>query len=470
MSDTKVTGEGNLVTIRTPKFLSVVGLPANKRAFGIVRSEPSNATPGDSNMKPQVVRRQRRSDPSPILRMVFPQTYSDEQVAEKMTAFGLSGYDVQRSEAGDVVATRGDLKSISTEDTTEIRLTTDGIKATVQRMDSAEPVNPKSGISVVSLVFRADKFTAESVTAWLSDKGMPAAASAEGAGDFIVQRKEVQEGEETRTVELEPGVSAVVARSDDSDIPDGYVAVVNETCYGNWGWGQLDFAASMADVEFSRVMDDATCRLRYVLDQILLYSALPLAERKTLMVNALEQFKTFAVGILDSLPRTILVAVARSASPTKENPEMTQQAAGGATTPAKTDAPPAQPTTLTRADVVSVMNEVLPGLLAEAMKTGNTVARSEGGADGEPPVKGEPEKKEEAPAAITRADLTAAVAEAVKPLVERVERVEGTTVLRSDTGDASVQKTETDPAKTGGKTDVFRGAPVFTGLGLKRAG
>lgn len=465
MSANKVTGEGNLVTVRTPKFLSVVGLPANKRAFGIVRSEPTQPTTGESHMKPQVVRRQRRSDPTPILRMVFPETYTDEQVTEKMTAFGLTGFDVQRSEGGTIVATRSDLKSISTDTTTEILLTADGIKATVQRTDSAAPANPKSGLAVVSLVFRADTFTPEAVASWLVSKGMSSDVPQDGAGDFIVQRREVPAEEETRVVELEPGVSAVVARADSDDIPDGYVAVVNETCYGNWGWGQLDFAASMADVEFSRVMDDAVYRLRHVLDQILLYSALPLAERKTLMVNALEQFKTFAVGILDSLPRTILVAVARSASPTKENPEMTTNTAGGATNPAKTETPAAS---ITRADIQSVLQEMLPGLLADALK--GTVARSEGGADGTPPTSGEPKKEEAAPVAITRADISAAVAEAVKPLVERVERVEGTTVLRSDTGDASVTKTETDPSKTGDAKDVFRGAPVFGGLGLKRAG
>ena len=147
---------------------------------------------------------------------------------------------------------------------------------------------------------------------------------------------------------------------------------------------------------------------------------------------------------------------------------MTTNAPGGANTTSapKTDAVQAP---ITRADISSVLQEMLPGLLADALK-GTTVARSEGGADGTPPATGEVKKEEAAPVAITRADVSAAVVEALKPLVERVERVEGTTVLRSDTGDATVTKTELKGDKTGDAKDVFRGAPVFGGLGLKRGG
>lgn len=467
---TEVTGTGNLVTVRTPKFLSVVGLPANKRAFSVVRSEPQPTT-GEPSMKPSIVRRQRRSDASPILRVTFPSTYTDAQVTETMQTYKLAGYDVVRAESGEVLATRSDLKSISTEGTAEILLTSDGIKATVQRVDAPAGDNPKSAVSVASLVFRAESFNESTVMQWLRDKGVEATMDSAGAGDYIVKRRDVEEGEETRVVELEPGVQAVVVRSDTMDVPDGYVALVNEACYGNWGWGQLDFAASMADVEFSRAMDDAVYRLRHVLDQILLYSALPLADRKTLMVNALEQFKAFTVGILDSLPRTVLVAVARSASPTLEKPDMTMNAAGGATTPA-TQTAPAQPATLTRADVAAAVAEVLPALLTEALgKFNTTQTRSEGGEDTKPAT-GTPAaggSTQEGQTAITRADLTAAVAEAVKPLVERVEKVEGGTVVRSDTGDASVTQT-TVKQDTGKPKDVFRGSPVFGGLGLKRGG
>lgn len=461
-----VTGTGNLVRIAEPKFLSLVDKPANKRAFTVVRSDEESQPQGETPMKPQVVRRQRRSETSPILRMVFPVAYTDEQVTARMEDFGLTGYDVLRGEQG-VVATRSDLKSISTAiDSTPIMLTADGIVAEVARMQQ-EPANPKSNIKVTSLTFRADKFDAEAVKAWLAGNNMPAEpASAEGAGDFLVVRHEVPEGEETRAVVLEEGVTATVVRSDMQDIPDGFVAVVNETCYGNWGWGQLDFTAAMADEEFTEAMDEAIYLLRRILHNVLLYSALPIAERKVLMVRVLQQFSDFSIGILDSLPRTVLVAAVRSASTPKEKSDMTQKTEGGAVT--KTPEVPAGDTPVTREEVAGLVTAAVTAALTAA---GVTATRSEPAA---PEAKKEDEPAQPAaPAvAITREDVVAATKEAVAaalaPMVERLDRVEGTTVLRSDTGDSKVETNKKD-TKQGEKTDVFRGAPVFGALGLGRA-
>ena len=457
MAETQVTGTGNLVAIKEPKFLSMVGKPANKMAFKVVRSEE-----GETPMKSPVVRRQRRSEQSPIMRMQFPVGYTDEQVTEQMKAFGLVGYSVESSADG-ILATRSDLKSISPDDTTSIRLTADGIVAVVSRGEQPAE-NPKSQIAVVSLAFRADKFDAAQVQEWLTANGMDGAnvAAAEGAGDFIVLRSETPEGEETRTVQIMDGVAATIIRSDAMDVPDGYVAVVNEAAYGNWGWGQLDFSAAMADEEFCDVMDEALYRLRDVLRNILLYSALPLADRKLLMVNALEQFKGFSVSILDSLPRQVLVAVVRSASNQLEKVQMSNtKNSGAATTQPAASVPAEQP--ITRAEIATIAAEAATA----AIKALGLVARSE---------VDEPKKEDAGAAAvveatppaavasITRDDMKAMLSDAVAPLVERLKQVEGTTVLRSDGGDAKVETTG-----TGGTTeskDVFRGASAFSGLGL----
>lgn len=461
MSEQMVTGEGNMVRVREPKFLTVVGKPANKVAFRVVRSDTEDASKGEQHMKPQVVRRQKRADVSPILRVTFPVTYTDEEVSAQLGAFGLSGYDVLRTEAS-ILATRSDLKSISTGSTTAIRLTADGIVAEVARADVVD-ANPKSRISVVSLAFRADKFDAAAVQKWLADNKVEAAdpSAAEGSGDFIVVRHEVAEGEETRALQLEDGVTATITRSDADDIPEGYVAVVNETAYGSWGWGQLDFAAAMADEEFTRAMDDAVYRLRDVLKNILLYSALPLAERKMLMVNALEQFKAFSVGILDSLPRTVLVAVVRSASLQPEKPEMTTKENSGATT---------QPAATQTGDDAPVTRGELKALIAEAVAGAVAPAKRE---DTIPAPANETKPTEtSAPVGITRADLEAVTKEAVKsaldPVVERLAKVEGSTVVRSDTGDSKVT-TAAEQVHADGKTkDVFRGSSLFTNLGIRK--
>lgn len=460
-----VVGEGHLTRISVPKAISLVGRPANKVAWRVVRSADAT-TKGENEMKPPIVRRARRSEPSPILRMSFPLEYTDEQVTAKMGEFGLTGYDVLRNDTA-VLATRGDLKSISAPlQTTAIRLTADGIVAEVARGEPA-PTNPKSQISIASLTFRSDKFTPEKVGSWLADNKIETAApvAAEGEGDFIVTRHEVPEGEETRVVELEEGVTATVMRSDCCDIPEGFIAVVNETCYGNWGWGQLDFNASMADKQFSDLMEDAIWRLRDVLKHILLYSSLPLDERKTLAARALEQFGTFTASILDSLPRTVLVAVVRSASPTKEKLEMTTKTASGA-----------NPNTADTDDNKPVTRSELKALIAEAMAA--NAQRSEPAPTPAAPTteaskqEGSQTTEPAAPAtAITRDDLVAAAAaaakEAVAPLVERIAQVEGKTVVRSEGSDGALPVAG-EKNKEGGKADVFRGAPAFAGLGLSR--
>jgi len=460
MIETQVTGEGNLVRVKEPKFLSLVGKPANKMAFKVVRSDEE----GEEPMKQPVVRRQRRSEPSPILRMQFPEGYTDEQVTAQMQAFGLTGYTVEKAADG-IIATRSDLKSISPDASVSIKLTADGIMATVARTDTPAE-NPKSQLAVTSISFDAGTFSAAQVSDWLRLNGMETASvgDATGDGNFIVTRADTPEGEETRTVQLEAGVSATIIRADVVDIPVGFVAVVNETAYGNWGWGQLDFAASMADEEFSEAMEEASYRLRSILNNILLYSALPLAERKTLMVNALDQYKAFAVSILDTLPRQVLVAVVRSASTSQEKPDMSKNDNSGAATTAAPN-PVTDDKPVTRAEISAIATEAATAVLA-AMG----IKRADGGKqEGEGAVETKTEVVVEpvAPAVvgITREDVTTAVLAAMTPLVERLQKVEGTTAVRSDLGDGKVEVTEKKGGKTG-ESDVFRGSPVFGGLGL----
>lgn len=467
MIQTEVTGEGNLVRVKDPKFLSLVGKPANKMAFKVVRSD----TEGETPMKTPVVRRQRRNEPSPIMRVQFPLTHTDEQVTSQMQAFGLVGYVVEKTDSA-ILATRADLKSISPETTVAVKLTADGVIATVSRGEQETP-NPKSHLAITSLTFDSSQFDSAQVSDWLRVNGVEAGdiSSVEGQGDFSVTRAEVPEGEESRTVQLQPGVRATIIRSDMPDMPASIATAVNEAAYGNWGWGHLDFAASMADSEFTEAMEDASYRLRSILTNILLYSALPLAERKTLMENALDQFKAFATGILDTLPRQVLVAVVRSASTSQEKPEMTQKDnSGAATTAAPTQtAQTADDKPVTRAEISAIATETVTAVLAAMGIKRADEGKQEGG-EGKAPTEVVVEPAAPAVVGITREDVTSAVQAAVTPLVERLQKVEGTTAVRSDLGDSKVTLGETK-TETKSERDVFRGAPVFGGLGLstKRA-
>lgn len=433
---------GNLVKVKTPKFLTLTGLPANQTAFKVVRSDQGE------KMSNQAPRRLRRSETNPVLRLTFPEGTTEDGVKETLESFKMQSYAVVEDN-GVFVATRSDVKSISQEETHQIKLTAGGLMATVQRTDS-KPVQPHepTAIAVVGIEFDAQRFDAESAAAWLQSNSVdnvtdPAQNSDESL--IVVTRGEQEEGQEVRRVVVEEGVTAVIVRSDVDGIPDNMYAVVSETAYGNWGWGQLDFNAAMADEAFTDAMREALYKLDDVLRNIVLYSALPLDVRKTLALNALSQYGAYVVSVMDSLPRQVLVSVARSAQP-KQEIEMTKQAenqATGANEP-KTEF-------VTRSELAQAIAEGIKA--ADDAKAAELKRSEEAAAKAKEDAEAAEKAKE-----VQRADITAAVAEAVKPLNEEIERLKGQTVVRNDNGDPkAVVETKTK--------DVFRGAiPGLRGI------
>lgn len=437
---------GLLVKVTKPKFLSLVGLPANSTGFKVLRSDT-----GETTMSQPTVRRTRRSDSSPVLKVTFPTEFTEDQAKQAMETYGLTGYTL--SQEGSVyVAQRSDLKSIANDASVmDIKLA-GGVTATVKR--STTPVaEDKASISLVRFEFDSEKFTEEEVRSWATEHKVDGdVVVPQNAGEsYVVRRSEVAENEETRVMEVEDGVTAVITRSDDPNIPDGFVAVVSEAAYGSWGWGQLDFVATMADREFSEQMDEAIYTLRGVLERVVLYSPLPLDVRKGLVNRALEQFGDFVGVYMDSLPRQLLVSVVRSAT-LKQESDMTQKAGGTTTADTKATGEQAPaPSTVSREDVQGMIKEAVGDLTTQVAALTEALKRKD-----EPAATGEEAKQEEpkpASETLTRADLEAAMAAAIKPLAEKVETLSGTTVVRGDS--EATQATET---KTGKKQDVFRGA------------
>lgn len=424
---------GNLVRLKDPNKLTLVGSPANQTGFKVLRSDE-----GEKPMSPPVIRRTRRSEASPVLRLSFPEGHTDATVAEALKTYGLSGYRIEEVE-GVFTATRADLQSISEDTTVEVKLSDEGLTATVARQaPSPSNAGEKPNVSLVSIEFDGSKFTKEEVQRWATEKSVDGEVQdPENEGDcYVVRRSAPSENEETRRLTLEDGVTAVIVRSDVADIPAGYYLVVNETAYGNWGWGQLDFAAKMADKVFSEQMEDAIYSLRSVLQDIMLYSPLPLDVRKDLTNRALAQFGEYVGAVMDSLPRQLLVSVTRSANPLKEK-VMSKEASGAAPNQAATETPKTE-APLTRADVESMINTAVAALAPK------TEAAPAAAAEAAPAAV-------EATVGLTRADLTAAFSDALKPLAERMEKLEGTTVVRS----APEQLPEKKEVK---KEDLFRGA------------
>ena len=118
---------------------------------------------------------------------------------------------------------------------------------------------------------------------------------------------------------------------------------------------------------------------------------------------------------------------------------------------------------LTREDVVAIVAEAL------AAKATETPAAEDVKREDETPAADAAQPVEVAPAAapvgLTREDLQTVVADVVKPLVERMEKLEGVTVVRSDAGDPA---TVAPAAEGEGKKseNVFRGAiPGLRGRG-----
>lgn len=115
-------------------------------------------------------------------------------------------------------------------------------------------------------------------------------------------------------------------------------------------------------------------------------------------------------------------------------------------------------------DEAPVTRAELAGLIAsavvEAMKQNSApVVAAPAAAEQAAPAVAAAPAAAAAPASITREDLTAALADVLKPVTERLERIEGTTVVRSAGNDGEPAKAE--PAKT--EQNVFRGA--FGNLG-----
>lgn len=459
----ETTVDGNFVRLKTPKAISMVGSPANQIGFKIVRSdsegEPQMPTP---NRAP-IIRRTRRSEASPVLRLTFPEGTSEEDVKAALTEYGLSGYTVSAQE-GVFTAIRSDLKSISPDTTREIKLTDAGLIATVARADvGPEEPTEKSKLVMASVVFDATKFDLETVKRWAAEKCVDGTIEEpqNSESGYVVRRSEVPESEETRLMVLEDGVTAVIVRSDVSNVPDGFVAIVNEAAYGSWGWGQLDFTAMMADKEFSRAMDDSVWYLRDLMMNIILYSGLPLDVRKNLVIRAASQFGEYVGTVMDSLPRQLLVSVVRSANPLSKEQSMTKQTSGAATNEAKPDdtknsAAPEGDKPLTRSDVSEMIRSAVEAALAAKTTTGSTE-----------PAK-EEKTAEPAAAPLTRSDIESvvgkALTDALAPVKAQVEQLAGTTVLRSEGEAKAGEKVEAGDKKS---TDIFRGS--LPGIRTRRA-
>ncbi len=441
----KIAKDVKLTRMGQPMFISLVGVGANQTAFRIVRDD-SGGTPR--------IKRVRRADA--LLSISFEDGLSEEDVNNVLVDYGLTGYTISQVD-NHFVVTRDDVKELPA-DTLQIGIG-NGRVATILKPISRS--DKESKIVVSSILFDKDCFeTEESVSTWLSNNDIQQTAISDTDIQTIITRHELTEDIETKQIKIDTGVTFVIARADTQDIPGAYIQVVNEAAYGSWGWGQLDFGAYLANIEFCEVSREGLYALDEILRNILFYSELPIASRKQLVSRALQQFSDFIGSLLDALPARVIIAnptkeinMANDTKQTKTSDQKDDKKVDDKKVDDKIGDTKAE--TITRDDVIAIVNETLKEPLTaltalkesiDALKDVG-VKRDDKPADDKQGVKSD-DKKDDTASAFTQVtsgleQVVRSIKElgdSVQKINERVANVEGATVLRNDGGDGKQAK------------------------------
>ncbi len=464
---TEVTKDVEVARIVQPKFLSLVGAPANQIAFKVIRDDN-----GETTMTAPHIQRKRVRRSEPLVSIDFGLATTNDQIAQTMADWGIAEYSIEES------ADKRTVRCSDAGDAPTMQINVgNGVVATILKPISQRSDVAKPHVAVSSIEFAADYFPdVEDISAWCTRNHVDFSnlAVENGAQQTVARRSvTVADGEETRKIEVDNGVQFVVARADVQDIPGDFIVVVNDAAYGSWGWGQLDFAATMADREFSNAADDAIYTLRNVAERIIFYSELPINVRKDLITSAAGQFADYIVTLMDALPARVVVANRSILEKEKlmskdkgqdgqavERQDQTdvndKATATGATGSADNSTEAAAPNGdgITRADVEKMIGDAVTGIASQIadLKTALTPAaepaqRSDGAGEAEE----KPAAGEEASGETLREVLRSIkdLGEVVKGMTDRVQSLEGTTVVRSDAAD--------DKQVPAQRKDVFKG-------------
>lgn len=455
MAKTTKTREVNVLSLDKPVALTLTGSPANQIAFRVVRGDG-----GDTKVVRSRIRKVQNSYRDGFLCIKFPEGASREDVEATAAEYGIKDYEIAETETG-LQLRRSDYKEA--ENPIEICLSK-GRKAVIERSSEAE-TQPRelSGLKLIAIdfdrqIFRSD----EDIQKFLSEIDIDfASVQVENTDTHsTVKRSDAPEGETVGKMQVAEGVTFHIVRAEENDIPEMYYTVVNEAAYGSWGWGQLDFAAMLLDIEFSNLAEEAIRILSRVVNEILFYSYLPLAVRKELVFRAAAQFALYVGSLLDGLPPGV-VMVERSAnnSQSKEIQDMSTKTdstkkedevkrsddavkASEQTNEVGAQSDESKKDYITRADAEEMISSAVTAAIAAFREETANVQRSDDpGAEGQ---KKEEANKEEVP---DLASSLQAIQRSVEQLNEtvsnvdkRVQAVENGVIVRSDDGDDKQEK------------------------------
>lgn len=456
--------EVNLTKVVTPKFLTLTGSPANQTAFKVVRKD------GEA-MNMQHVQRRRVQRNDALISVTFEEGLDEAGVTAVMNEWGFTTFTVETSGDRLKAVLRTDVEAPT------MAVTIDGRSCEVLKPISNSTSDVKKGVAVSRMDFAADAFpTVEEVKDWCQRNDIDTTDMSFKSNDTAtsVQRLDAKDTE-THSIEVESGVCFAVIRADVADIPVKFIEVISDTAYGQWGWGQLDFSASLADQEYTEASRAAMRTLEDVLHRIQFYSDVPVTLRKDMIRNACSQYADHVVALIDALPNKVVVAIRSSSS--KENPVTTakpnasdaartdaekdkkQPVVDAARTDAKGEADKTAP--VTRGDVETMIASAVTAStagIATTVAEAVTAAFAAQRGDKKPEAKEGDDTTQRSDAEPTLGDVMSAVRElgtAVKTIRADVDAIDGGTVVRNDGGD--IKSPVTDVVRK----DVFVG--MFAG-------
>lgn len=458
-SEQVVTREVEVSKLVTPMFLTLTEKPANQVAFKVVRDDSPKDAPMNEQTKTPHKRRVRSTQRSALLFVTFPEGTTDEQIAACAVEYGIEDYALTTDATGRKCLQRSDLTK-TPDDALTVTIGEGRIAGVVRSEPAVAAPDAMPHIALVAIEFNKEMFaTEELVMDFLKRNDIDfLEEGVENTDNQIrVVRTEVAEGTELRKVEVEPGVIALVSRSEmmDMTMASPFTDVISETAYGQWGWGQLDFGARMADVDFCSAAEDATYTLRRVVEDILFYSQLPLAVRKELVSRAASQFSVYIGSLIDALPAKVVLINRSNLEKLKEQSmKTTTNTAGAADQVAqRTDEPATAQTPAEQVDG-PVLRSELKALIGEAVASALAVKPTTTIPDGDGVTRSEEAKPEGEAGAdskllgaveqvVTRS--VGGMADAVKGLTDRLTALEGATTVRSDGADNAATEGKKDP-------------------------
>lgn len=396
-----ITKRASLRKLKEAKFLTLTEKGANRSGFKIIRDDAGIKTAPELKFA-------QRAD-APLLSILLPGNVGESDAYDMLELFGLGDdYEVSQREDGSFILKRK-LANTST-NVIDFNLG-DGMTATVDSSALASRSDSTNGVVVTSIEFQNEFFDVAGVNEFLRGKDV---AFKEGGvevvdGGFIVTRHDLPAGVDTKKVAVQDGVTAIIALAERDDVPNGMVSPVYEDAYGNYGWGQLDFAAAMADPEFTSASWDALSTLGSVLERIIFYSDMGVDERRVLIQRAIGQFGDFMNGLLDALPKEVLIQI-RS-----DNRNSRKEFIDMATTKTKENTPANEEVKATDTDTAAETTATRTDAEPEEKKddTGSedvtTATRTDGEAGDETPE----EENSTSGEFVTRSELEAVVAAAM---------------------------------------------------------